>query len=199
MPVTSTIERHEQRAAIDHALEQNVPLRTIAEQFGVSRSSVGRYASRRSEAMAAEIKAAPADQMINVLQMPCSAILTMFSRCAWERQADAPPHFALLTRIARIIGSDRGLIGGAGQVGIGQALRAVRRVYPDFVLAGDGEDLPARLQLTFDRAQERWRDLHPDAESGPSAADLRERANAKTRADMLVRPDRPTEGARVVH
>ena len=61
-------------------------------------------------------------------------------------------------------------------------------------------DLEGRLELTFRRAQERWRDLHPDAEAGPSAAELRERVAAKVRADMLIRPDQPqTEAARVVH
>ncbi len=203
MPAISSVEKHERRAVIDGALDQGVPLRQLASQFGVSRSALGRYATKRAEAKAAAVEAAPVSATINILEMPISAVLTLITRCSWQRPSDATPHFALLSRIGKIVGSERGLIGAAGPAGITQALKAVRRAYPDFNLelepGMDVEDLQGRLELTFRRAQERWRDLHPDAESGPSAADLRERANAKARADMLVRPDRPTEGARVVH
>ena len=120
MPATSTVEKHERRAVIDSALDQGVPLRRLAEQFGVSRSSLGRYATRRAEAKAAAVEAAPLSATISVLQMPCSAALTLITRCSWERPGDATPNFAILSAIGQIVGSPRGLIGAAGPQGSGR-------------------------------------------------------------------------------
>lgn len=68
----STIERHEQRAAIERAIRTGTPAAVIARTYGVSESAISRHKKMRREAVEkAEAKTEPgsADTIVRLVEL----------------------------------------------------------------------------------------------------------------------------------
>jgi len=164
----SVIEAHENLDQINRALASGVPLRDIEVRYGISRSTLSRYAQKQASVRAAEAGETPPRPTLDVLATPKCGLMTLWNRTTWDTNEDRHAFIDLLFRTAGCLHSDNGVIDSLTAAQIASVVSYIRRRFPLIALAGTGADIKARVQETFDEAQLRWIEQHPDAE--PAAA-----------------------------
>lgn len=92
MSARSTVEEHQERAEIEVMLARGVPVRKIAEDFGLTKSAVHRHKARMVEQMAAAptAKDTNADELLGklrILQGEAEAILGKARKAGDHRNA----------------------------------------------------------------------------------------------------------------